>query len=686
MTFIATDIGGTFTDLVAFDPETGQVYSGKSYTDPASLTDGIARCLDKSAVPVESSVEFIHGSTVAINTAIERKGARTALFVTRGTRDVYQIGRGNRPESYNLFFHRPQPFVPRHLTFEIGERTLADGSSRDALDPDQVLSALDSARAAGVEAIAVCFLHSYVNPDHELEAGRLIAANAPDVFLSLSHELMREYREYERMSTTALNAYIGPRVSSYLDALEALLESRSFRGRALIMQSNGGVMTPSTASSQPARMMESGPVGGAIAAAQLARRLGIDQAVAFDMGGTTAKAALVRDGLPEMSDSYFVGDAMSGHPVMLPVVDVIEVGAGGGSIAYLDEVGALNVGPESAGGHPGPICYGWGGTRPTVTDANAILGRLGPASFLGGEMPLDVESASAALIEEVGNALGLDALSTARAIVDIAVNKMALAVRAVSIERGIDPRDCGLIAFGGAGPLHACAIARDLSIPTVVIPVLPGHFSAFGMLLADIRHDFVRTCYRRLDEVDAAELTKIIDDMRAEALGLLHAEQAAEESIGYELYLDLRYLGQEFTLRTPIEQQQLDRNDKQGIRDTFDAMHLERFGHVARTEAIEVINIRVVGISRRPALTLGSVGTPGGVPTPSSRDVVFAEGNRITSLVCDVWGRESLPVDFEVIGPAIIEEYASTVVLGSGDRARVGSEGELVISIASVNQ
>ncbi len=681
MIFIATDIGGTFTDLVAFDPESGQVFSGKSYTDPANLTDGIARCLDKGGVPTELAIELIHGSTVAINTAIERKGARTALFVTRGTRDVYRIGRGNRPQSYNLFFHRPEPFVARHLTFEIGERMLADGSELEELNASDVLEAVRHARSEGVEAIAVCFLHSYVNPAHELEAGRLIAESAPEVFRSLSHELMREYREYERTSTTALNAYIGPRVSTYLEALETLLASRSFPGRTLIMQSNGGVMTPRTARSQPARMMESGPVGGAIAAARLASRLGIQQAVAFDMGGTTAKAALVRRGLPEMSDSYFVGDSMSGHPVMLPVVDVIEVGAGGGSIAYLDEVGALNIGPESAGGHPGPICYGWGGVRPTVTDANAVLGRLGPGSFLGGEMPLDVEGASAALVEQVGRLLGLDARSTARAIVDVAVNKMALAVRAVSIERGIDPRDCALIAFGGAGPLHACAIARDLNIPTVVIPLLPGHFSAFGMLLADIRHDFVRTCYRRLDEIEGAELLRVIDEMRAEALALLSEENAAGDGVAYELYLDLRYLGQEFTLRTPVEQEQLEQNDKQSIRSRFDAMHLERFGHVATNEAIEVINIRVVGLARRPVLSLGSEASRTGDPEATSREVVFAEGSHITSLHCDVWRRETLPVSFEIEGPAIIEEYASTVVLGAGDRARVGEEGELVITI-----
>jgi len=681
VTYIATDIGGTFTDLVAYDSLTNTIYQGKSYTDPAAITDGIVRCLEKSGVPIVTAAEFIHGSTIAINTAIERKGARTALFVTRGTRDVYQIGRGNRPESYNLFFKRPVPFVPRHLTFEISERIFASGETHTELDPDDVLRALEQARAYGVESVAVCFLHSYVNPEHERRVGEIINQHAPDLFVSLSHELMREYREYERTSTTVINAYVGPRMSAYLEALEVVLAERAFDGRVLIMQSNGGVMTPDTARSQPARTMESGPVGGAIAAARLASRLGIEQAVAFDMGGTTAKAALVRHGFPEMSDSYFVGDTMSGHPVMLPVVDVIEIGAGGGSIAYLDEVGALNIGPESAGGHPGPICYGWGGLRPTVTDANAVLGRLGSSNFLGGEMPLDVEGASKALVEQIGAHLGLNAEATARAIVDIAVNKMALAVRAVSIDRGLDPRDCALIAFGGAGPLHACAIARDLHIPTVVIPPLPGHFSALGMLIADIRHDFVRTCYRGLDELDLVEIVAIVEEMRREARGLLEAENVALESIAYETYLDLRYVGQEFTLRTPVSEADLYQGDKASIRKSFDEMHLERFGHFAPDESVEVINVRVVGLSRRPTQTIGSSPATGDGPKRHSRDVGFTEGGKVVKRNCDVWQRESLPAGFEIVGPAIIEEYASTTVLALGDRAVVGDEGELVVSI-----
>ncbi|MGH9089310.1 MAG: hydantoinase/oxoprolinase family protein [Acidimicrobiales bacterium] len=680
---IATDIGGTFTDLVGYDPATGTVVHAKSHTDPSDFTAGVARCLDKAGVDLSAAREFLHGSTVAINTAIERKGALTALFVTSGTRDVYRIGRSNRPESYNLFFERPEPYVPRHLTFEIDERMSARGEVLRPLDEESVVRAVDAARASGVEAVAICFLHSYVDPGHEQVAARIVREAAPDLFVSLSHEILREYREYERTSTTVVNAYVGPRVSRYLGRLAEILDERSYRGHVYIMQSNGGVMSPDTARLQPARTMESGPVGGAIAAARLAERLGMGHAVVFDMGGTTAKAALIRDGQPDMSDGYYVGGAVSGHPVMLPVVDVIEVGAGGGSIAAVDEVGALHVGPESAGGHPGPICYGWGGARPTVTDANAVLGRLSPSNFLGGEMPLEVERAGAAIEQEVGAPLGLDRHSAALAVVDIAVAKMALAVRAVSVERGLDPRDCALVAFGGAGPLHACAIARMLHIPTVVVPTFPGHFSALGMLLADVRHDFVRTLYRRLDEVAPEEVRAVVDEMREDATARLRAEGVAEAAIEHELSLDLRYVGQEFTLRTPLDVDELSSTvGLHAVRARFDDLHLTRFGHQALDEAVEVINARVVGVSHRQQLRVGNAVNPSGDRSAGGhREVVFSEGERAVARQCDVVSREAMGAGDEAVGPVIIEEYASTLVLDEGDKARVGDGGEIVVTI-----
>ena len=681
---IATDIGGTFTDMVAFDTDSKTTVHAKSHTDPGDLTGGIIRCLQKSGLVLSEATDFVHGSTVAINTAIERKGAVTALIVTRGMRDVYAIGRGNRPEAYNLFFERPEPFVPRSRIIEIDERLDAAGNVVTPLDPQSVRDALKAALGAEAESIAVCLLHAYASPKHEEMTAALIGEVTPDSYLSLSHEILREYREYERMSTTVLNAYVGPRVSEYIAELDKALAAAGFGGRMSIMQSNGGVMAPATARRQPIRTMESGPVSGVIAASQLSRRLGIKHAVAFDMGGTTAKAALIENGAAVMSEGYFVGDDMSGHPVMLPVVDVIEVGAGGGSIAHLDEVGSLRIGPESAGGYPGPICYGWGGTRPTVTDANAVLGRLNPERFLGGEMPLDVENAARTIGLDLATRLGLSTNAAAQAVIDVAVNKMALAVRAVSIERGLDPRDCALIAFGGAGPLHATAIARDLDIPTVIVPPLPGHYSAFGMLVTDVRHDYVRTCYGRLDEVPPATLAAMIAEMTDEGRALLASEGLADDAITAEPFFDLRYAGQEFTLRVPVGAGEVTEAGLRAVRARFDEMHEARYGHVAKDEVVEVVNVRLVATGRRDTPDLDSPPAASGAAKPvGTRQVGFAGPGGCVLRESTVWRREELAPGTRITGPAIVEEYASTVVVGEGDVAIVGDLGEIVVSVAS---
>jgi N-methylhydantoinase A len=486
---VAIDIGGTFTDLIGFDAATGRFVQAKSLTTPSHLVQGVIDCIRKSGLAGSEIGELIHGSTTAINTLIERKGAKTGLIVTRGTRDVYIIGRGNRPEAYNLLFHRHRPLVPRHLTREVSERLLPSGEVYRPLDRDNIAEACRVLAAEGVEAVAVCFLHSYVNPAHERVAGEMIRAAMPGVYLSLSHDILREYREFERMSTTVVNAYVGPKVGGYVQSLKSSLGDIGFRGALSIMRSNGGVMTPETATERPAAMMESGPVGGIIASARFGASLGMPNVISFDMGGTTAKASLVRDGEPTMAPGYYVGGYASGHPVMLPMIDVVEVGAGGGSIAWIDEVGALKVGPQSAGADPGPICYCGGGTEPTITDANVVLGRLDPDDFLGGQMQLDADGARRGIGEKIAKPLGMDTVAAAQAIVEIAIAKMSLAVREVSVQKGYDPRDFALIASGGAGALHVLSIARELHVPKVVVPLFPSHFSALGMLLADERHD-----------------------------------------------------------------------------------------------------------------------------------------------------------------------------------------------------
>jgi N-methylhydantoinase A len=622
--FVAIDIGGTFTDLV--------------------------------------------------NTLIERKGAKTGLVVTRGTRDVYIIGRGNRPEAYNLFFHRHRPLVPRHLTREITERLLASGAVHVPLDRQSVAEACTALKAEGVEAVAVCLLHSYGNPEHERLAGEMIRQELPDAYLSLSHEILREYREFERMSTTVVNAYIGPKVGGYVRSLKSSLGEIGFRGDLSIMRSNGGVMTPEVATERPAAMMESGPVGGIIASAQVGRKLAMPDVISFDMGGTTAKASLVHQGEPTLAPGYYVGGYASGDPVMLPMIDVVEVGAGGGSIAWLDDVGALKVGPQSAGADPGPISYRGGGTEPTITDANVVLGRLDPDNFLGGQMKLDAAGARRGIAERIADPLGLGVEAAAQAIIEIATAKMSLAVREVSVAKGYDPRDFALVASGGAGPLHVLAIARDLHIPKVIVPLFPSHFSALGMLLADERHDFIRTFYADLAGADFAALAAIHDEMVEEATSALRHRRDA----GHQVHLDIRYVGQEFTLAVPVTRQQLAGADRAGIRTAFDAMYDQRYSHHSPDEPVEVVNVRVAAIGRRTKLAFPQL-SPGPAKPARHRSVCFSD---VRHPVCaPVYQREELGAGAAIAGPALVQEHGTTTVLFEHDAATVAPSGELIITV-----
>jgi N-methylhydantoinase A len=675
MTVVAIDIGGTFTDLMAFDDATGRFSQAKSLTTPARLVQGIVDCLKKSGVDCAAISELIHGSTTAINTLIERTGAKTGLIVTRGTRDVYFIGRGNRPESYNLFFHRHRPLVPRHLTREIDERLLASGEVHEPMRAASVEDACTRLAAEGVEAVAVCFLHSYANPGHERAAGEIVRRMLPGVYVSLSHEILREYREFERTSTTVVNAYIGPRVGGYVRSLEESLAGIGMRGELTIMQSNGGVMTPEVATERPVAMMESGPVGGIIASARVGRALGCPDVISFDMGGTTAKASLVRGGEPTMAPGYYVGGYASGHPVMVPVVDLVEVGAGGGSIAWIDDVGALKVGPQSAGAEPGPICYGGGGVEPTITDANLVLGRLDPDDFLGGEMKLDAAAAEEGVRRRIAEPLKLSVPAAAQAIVDIAVSKMSLAVREVSVAKGYDPRDFALVASGGAGPLHVVAIARELHIPTVIVPLFPAHFSALGMLAADERHDFIRTFYADLKEADFGKLRAVRAEMLAEARSALSHDRNVE----HQLQFDLRYVGQEFTLSVTVSPKQLAAADAAAIRKAFDALYERRYAHHSPEEPVEIVNIRVAVIGKRPAMKFPRLAS-GAKAVPAGRQrVVFAGSERATA--CPVYQRDALRAGARFPGPALVREHGTTTVLPLGTQCRVAPTGELVITV-----
>ncbi|HSV24508.1 MAG TPA: hydantoinase/oxoprolinase family protein, partial [Xanthobacteraceae bacterium] len=457
--------------------------------------------------------------------------------------------------------------------------------------------------------------------------------------------------------------------------LKSSLGDIGFRGNLSIMRSNGGVMTPEVATARPAAMMESGPVGGIIAAAQIGRQLGCADVISFDMGGTTAKASLVRRGEPTMSPGYYVGGYASGHPVMLPMIDVVEVGAGGGSIAWLDEVGALKVGPQSAGADPGPICYGSGGTEPTITDANVVLGRLDPDNFLGGQMKLDADAARRGIVQRIADPLKMDAVAAAQAVVEIAIAKMSLAVREVSVAKGYDPRDFALVASGGAGPLHVRAIARELHIPKVIIPMFPSHFSALGMLLADERHDFIRTFYSDLANADFAKLVAVHDEMAAEAAAALrHAKDAVRR-----VDLDIRYVGQEFTLPVPVDRADLIAADQHRIRAAFDALYDQRYAHHSPDEPVEIVNIRVAVLGKRTKISFPRLRDRGGAKPARHREVYFSDPRK--AVTCPVYAREELAAGSTIEGPTLIQEHGTTTVLFATDRCTVAPSGELIIEV-----
>jgi len=676
---IAVDIGGTFTDLVAVD-DNGQVFRSKSLTTPDDLARGINDCLKGANVDVAGANFFVHGSTVTINAVLERKGARTGLITTQGFRDVYEIGRGNRPEGYNLFFKRPVPLVPRDLRLEVDERLYATGEVLTPLDEKSATATISALKAAGVGSVAVCLLHAYTNAAHEQRLGELLRQQFPEAYVSLSHEILREFREYERTSTTVLNSYVGPLVSNYLVSLEKMLGVAGFRGTFRVMQSNGGVMSAETAKKMPVTMMESGPVAGVIAAAHLGETLDCRHIISFDMGGTTAKSSLIKDFHPEVTSSYYVGGYVSGHPMMLPVVDIVEVGNGGGSIAWIDPAGGLKVGPQSAGAAPGPACYGNGGSEPTVTDANLIAGRVDPEYFLGSGIRLQRDKAAQAIMEKIGEPLGLSLEEAALGILTIVNFNMSLSVRAVSVEKGYDPRDCALVPSGGGGALHAIAIARELSVPRVIIPPMPAYFSALGMLMADLKHDYVQTFVRELAETTGAEIANAFSTLEKSATATLTEEGSKAEQILLRRFLDMRYRGQEYTLPVPVTEDLRAVTDFTPIRARFDQLHQEHYGHSAPKEPVMMVNLRLSALGKFDnKLPLTSASREEERGERGRRPVIFES----RPVDCPIYLRNGFKSGDRLEGPAVIEETGATILVYPGDRMQVNKFGHLVIDVGS---
>lgn len=677
---LAADIGGTFTDIVAFDPVAGTLNLGKALSTPSHLVEGIAAGVERAGVQFSDAGLFLHGSTIAINTMLERTGAQAALVITEGFRDIYEIGRINRPDSYNLFFKRHVPLIERAMCFEIKERMFAEGEVLTPLDEDEVRALADRLGELGVEAVAILLLHSYRNPEHEIRVKAILEDRLPGVFVTASYELSQEYREYERCSTVAANAYIGPQVRAYLGEIGDHLKAESFPGAFLVVQSTGGLYDVAQARDDCVHMLESGPAAGVIAGRALARSIGLDNAITFDMGGTTAKSGVIYGGEALTTGSAMIGGYEQGLPVQIAMMDIFEVGTGGGSIARVGPQSALRVGPESAGASPGPACYALGGTAPTVTDANLILGRIAPNKFLGGAMTLDPAAAEKAMQEDIAGPLGMDAVTAAAGVLQIAATAMSFAVKGVSTERGLDAGEFAMIAFGGAGPLHASAVARELGMGEIVVPPSPGHFSAVGMMHADLRYDYVRTWFARLADAPFEEIEQLYQEMENQGREAVTATGTPIEEIACLRAADMRYVGQEHAVTVDLPTDVFAAGDRAAIKTRFDEVHALRYGTSAPEEPAELVSLRaaVAGILSKPPLIAGA----GSVDAPvEQRRVYFSEVGGFVDT--PVHARAALGSNTRLEGPAIIEEEASTTLLLPGDVMSVDTHSNLRITVGA---
>ena len=682
---IAVDIGGTFTDMASFDEVSGEISFGKALSTHGHLHDGIQNTLDGAGVDLTNGYLFLHGSTIVINTLLERNGAKTALLITEGFRDIYEIGRVNRPDAYNLFFSKHVPLVPRSQRYEVSERLRADGSLHKPLDEEGVRTLARKLKAQGIEAVAVLLLHSYRNPDHERRVKAILQEEIPGAFVTASHELSQEYREFERVSTAVANAYVGPRVSAYLGELEQHLEDKGFDGDFYAVQSTGGLFPLEHARRDCVRMLESGPAAGVIGAQAICAQLNLPDSIAFDMGGTTAKAGVISEGRPLTTGSALIGGYEKALPIQIPMMDIFEVGTGGGSIASVALGQSLRVGPRSAGSMPGPVCYGRGGTEPTVTDANLILGRLDEHNFLGGEMPLYVDRAHQSMLEKVAQPLGLDVTRAADGILRIAVTQMSHAVKAVTTERGLDAGRFTMVVYGGAGPLHASAIARELGIRKVLIPYAPGYFSAYGMLFSDLRYDYVRSVFRRLDGLSFDEIEALYSAMEDEGRAAISASQIHPEEIVFERAADMRYVGQEHAVTVDLPQDHFVRRDRSAIKNHFDEVHKVRYGTSAPKELADIVSLRVTVLGRMkkppPNEVVAGLVAPDAAALRTHKPVYFRSAGDYVST--PVYKRALLKSGNVITGPALVEEHASTTVVQPGDAFVVDPFGNLQISIGS---
>jgi len=686
------DIGGTFTDFVMVNQKTGVTFLHKCLTtpqDPSIAVSNGMKSLLKSAGINGNEIEIaIHGTTLITNALIERKGARTGMITTSGFRDILEMGTEVRYDIYDLFLEKPEPLVPRKWRYEVGERLDNNGNIIKPLDVNSIRKVIHELYNQKLESLAIVFLHSFRNPEHELKTRSILTKELPEISISISSEVAPEIREYERMSTTVANAYVKPLTRKYIDKIEKNLKIIGYESRLFLMISSGGITTSETAKAFPIRMVESGPAAGVLAATFYGRNIGIESLVTFDMGGTTAKIGLIKNNKATKANFIEVGRVKrfkkgSGIPIKVPVIELIEIGAGGGSIAHVDELGLLKVGPESAGADPGPACYGKGGEKPTVTDADLILGYLNPDYFLGGNMTLYPDAASKAM-RSLAKYLGISIQEVARGILEIVNQNMLTAMKVHIAERGEDPRKFYLFSFGGAGPVHSYELARSLNMKGIIIPKGAGATSAMGLITTEVSFDFANSYVTNLEMVDWNEVKKVFESMANEGLAILRDSGIASGSKGINIVhsMDLRHKGQGHEINIDLPKDIYERGSKEGIIKLFYQIHKEKFGHAHTNLAVELITCRTVVGAPPPTVPLNQIkksSKNSKISEKGQRAVYFSEKGKFIDT--PVFDRYNLPPKFSLLGPAIIEERECTVVAGPSSRVSLDSFGNLFIDL-----
>jgi N-methylhydantoinase A len=680
---VTVDTGGTFSDFVFFNEDSGEIAITKVPSTPKepfqAVLNGVKELIDQGVATKDISF-FCHGTTVGTNTLLEEKGAKTGLLVTQGFRGIYEVmeqTRGYGPATYDLFFEKPKLLAPPYYTEEIPERIDFRGNVLKSIDVETSLQAVRTLKKKGVQSVAVCFLFSFLNPNHELKIKEIFAKEFPEASLSLSYEVLPQIREFYRMSTTVINAYIAPVMANYLSRLENRLKAVGvITPKLYIMQSNGGVSTFKGSTERPVATVLSGPAGGVIASMGTCERVGINDIITFDMGGTSCDVALIHRGNPVITTQGKINQ----RPISLPMLDIHTVSAGGGTIARIDAIGALQVGPDSAGADPGPVCYDRGGKNITITDANVVTGVLDPNRFLGGRMRLNKAKAERTLEEKIAKPLGLSLLEAADGILKIINVKMEEAIKAVSSQRGYDIRDFTLVAFGGGGPMHAARMALDLGIPSVLIPLTPGVHSALGLLMSDVKHDYVRSKLVGLDDLDLNEINQMFAQLVERAKADLRAEDFQDHEIKIEFFLDLRYAGQGYELTVPCPAAPLKKSDLELMRRRFDSQHEQASGHRAETEPVELVSLRLISFGLVPQAKLSPAKTTGRKVEEAriaERKIYF--GKEHNTLPCQIYRRDLLEPDHKILGPAVIEQLDTTTVIHPDQEATVDEYRNLIV-------